>query len=151
MKTTPDQLAKTSTGNSQQIRHKEYSEIEKCILYCSALIGLKPEAFEIKVLSRFIKKNFAHLTIEQIIEAFELNSTGKHWKIIKPFGSFNSLFAGDILKHYDDFNKQRIINEKKSLPEPQKDYISYEEAKPYLDKMTKNINKLIIKQKKNKK
>ncbi len=121
-------------------------EIQQTLVYSAIMVGLKPEKMEIEIAERFIKKNYPLLNLENIIEAFELNSSGKNWKIIEPFGSFNTLFIGKILTAFEVWNNNKKLRELKALPEPKKkDLISHEEAKPMLDAMAKELKKIDMK------
>ena len=121
-------------------------EIQQSLVYCALMVGLKPEKMEIEIAQKFIKTNFPNLTLEELVNAFSFNSTGKYWQIIEPFGSFNTLFIGKILNANDVYLKSKRLREIKSLPEPVKnDLISHEEAKPMLDAMAKELKKIDMK------
>ena len=121
-------------------------EIQQTLVYCALMCGQKPEKMEIEIAQRFLIKNYYNLSIDEIIESFELNNSGKHWKIIEPFGSFNTLFIGKIISSYIDYkNKIKKYNENKLIEPPKKDLISYEEAKPYLKKLSAELKKIDLK------
>ncbi len=71
-------------------------DVGQTLVYTALMVGLKPEKIEIDIIVRFVKKNYPSLTLENIIEAFELNSSNKHWKIVEPYGSYNTIFVGKI-------------------------------------------------------
>lgn len=85
------------------------------------MVGLKPEAIEIQLASRFIKNNFHRMNIKQVIRAFELNSTGKYWQTIEHFGSLDSMFIGKVLKAYNEAKRLHAVkhnrSNQKKLPE----------------------------------
>ena len=121
-------------------------EIQQTLVYCALMVGLKPEKIEIEIAQKFIKTNYPNLTLEQLVNAFGYNSSGNYWQIIEPFGSFNTLFIGKILKANDVYIKSKELRKIKSLPQPVKnDLISHEEAKPMLDAMAKELKKIDMK------
>ena len=121
-------------------------ELQQSIVYCAIMTGQKPEKMEIQIASKFIKSNYPLLNIEDVIKAFEMNSSGKHWTIIEPFGSFNTLFIGKILTSFETYKRNKKAREKKSLPEPEKkDLMTHKEAKPYLKKLSEELKKMDLK------
>ena len=84
------------------------------------MVGLKPERMEIEIAEKFVKLNYPNLTLENIIEAFTLNSSAKHWNIVEPYGSYNTMFIGKILTAYELFNTSKKLREQKALPPPVK-------------------------------
>lgn len=110
------------------------------------MYGLKPDKIEIDIATRFTKKNYPTLTLENVLEAFELNTTGKNWTLIEPYGSFSNLFIGKVLTAYEVWLRSKTLREIKALPEPVKnDLISHEEAKPMLKALAKELKKIDLK------
>jgi hypothetical protein len=122
-------------------------EIQQTLVYCALMVGQKPDKYEIEILTKWLKRQRYNLTLEELILAFELNCTNKHWNIIKPYGSFNSLYVGEILSNYDIYKAKKIRRETLAIPEKPKQLITHEEAKPLLDKMSLFLKKMDLKHK----
>lgn len=121
-------------------------DVGQTLVYTALMVGLKPEKIEIDIIVRFVKKNYPSLTLENIIEAFELNSSNKHWKIVEPYGSYNTIFVGKILTSFEIWNQNKKLRELKALPKPvKKDIISHDEAKPMLKALAKELKKIDLK------
>lgn len=121
-------------------------ELQQTLVYGALMYGLKPDKIEIDIATRFTKKNYPTLTLENVLEAFELNTTGKNWTLIEPYGSFSNLFIGKVLTAYEVWLRSKTLREIKALPEPVKnDLISHEEAKPMLKALAKELKKIDLK------
>jgi copper chaperone CopZ len=121
-------------------------EIQQTLVYCALMVGLKPEKIEIEIAEKFIKSNYKNITLEEIVNAFGFNSSGNYWKIIEPFGSFNTLFIGKILNANQNYLQKKKFQELKALPiETKKDLITHEEAKPLLKKLSEELKKMDLK------
>ena len=121
--------------------------IQQALVYSALMIGLKPDKFEVEIVTKWLKRHRGSLTLEDLILAFELNSTNKHWNIIKPYGSFNTLYVGEVLAMYDIYKAKKTRSETLAIPVKPKECITHEEAKPLLDKMASFLKKMDMKQK----
>ena len=117
-------------------------ELEQTLVYCALMVGLKPEKFEIDIIKRWLIKHWPSFTLGDIANAFEINITSRHWDSIKPYGSFNAMFVGEILSQYDIYKRKKIASEIKQLPDPEKKKITHAEAKPMLEEMERYLKKI---------
>ena len=118
------------------IRKTHEADIQKAITYGCMLVGLKPEPLEITIVSKFVKDNFKNLTIKNVIKAFEINSSGKYWETIEPYGVLDTIFIGKILRNYTEEKRKYLVRQKqkanqKRLAEGKP--ATNETAKKYLD------------------
>ncbi len=120
-------------------------EIQQTLVYCAIMVGLKPDKIEIEIAEKFILMNYPRITINDLIKSFQLNSSGKYWNIIEPFGSFNTIFIGKILLNYNHHINKEKYNKIKQLEPPLKKSITHAEAKPMLDKMRNELKKINLK------
>ena len=143
------ELRKHEQENTQTISLRNLvgnKELQQTLVYTALMVGLKPERMEIEIAEKFVKLNYPNLTLENIIEAFTLNSSAKHWNIVEPYGSYNTMFIGKILTAYELFNTSKKLREQKALPPPVKnDLISHAEAKPMLEKLAAELKKMDLK------
>ena len=95
-------------------------ELQQTLVYGALMYGLKPDKIEIDIATRFTKKNYPTLTLENVLEAFELNTTGKNWTLVEPYGNFSNLFIGKVLTAYELWLRSKTLREIKALPEPVK-------------------------------
>ena len=132
---TQQTLLKNLDGNSKII--------QQTFVYCALMVGLKPEKFEIDMIIKFVILNYPTINNEEIIQAFQLNSSGKHWKTAEHYGSFSTLFVGKILTSFETHKRNKIHREQKALPSPEKtDIISHAEAKEKLKELGIYLKKI---------
>lgn len=106
------------------------------------LVGLKPEPLEISIVSKFVKQNFKNLTVKNIIKAFELNSSGKYWQTVEPYGVLDTIFIGKILRNYSEERRKFLVREKQKANQKrlqQGKPATSETAKKYLDMIRAEI------------
>lgn len=54
-----------------------------------------------------IEKNY-RITAPQVMEAFEMNSTGKNWEIIEGYNDLTTVFISKILNKYKQFKGEKL-------------------------------------------
>lgn len=120
------------------IRKVHEAEIQKAITFGCMLVGLKPEPLEINIVSKFVKDHFKNLTIKNLVKAFELNSSGKYWETIEPYGVLDTIFVGKILKLYAEEKRKYNIRKKQNPKQ-----LSLSEGNPATDEIAKKwLNKI---------
>ena len=120
----------------------ETKQLEQTLIFCALMVGCKPEKIEIDIIVKWLIKHHPQLSIGEIANAFEINLTNRFWEMKKPFGSFNCMFVSDIIIEFNKYKQNKIKTELNKLPQHKKELISYEEAKPMLDKMAKRLRKI---------
>tara|TARA_R110000751_G_scaffold15179_2_gene48996 strand:- start:52 stop:615 length:564 start_codon:yes stop_codon:yes gene_type:complete len=106
------------------------------------LVGLKPEPLEINIVSKFVKDHFKNMTIKNLVKAFELNSSGKYWETVEPYGVLDTIFVGKILKFYAEEKRKYNIRKKqnpKQLSLSDGNPVTDEIAKEWLQKIRKEL------------
>lgn len=121
-------------------------EFQQTLVYCALMVGLRPEKFEIDIVIKYLLSEHKTLCIEDLIKAFQQNSSGRNWTTIEHYGCFSTLFVGKICRNFEDHKRKEEARRIKALPEPEKkDIITHEEAKPMLEKMAKELKRLDLK------
>lgn len=91
----------------------------------------------------YIIKHFSDLTLAQIAEAFQMNTTGK-WKEVNPFNSFDNKYVGGVLRQYLEYLRKKKTKKIANIQAEVIQVLSQEELENY-QKESFNFIKAYIK------
>lgn len=59
------------------------------------------------MVKQFLVTNFGHLTVDEVLQAFQSNSVGDKWKRVQHYNrSLNCDYIGEVLASYNDYRSQ---------------------------------------------
>ncbi len=106
----------TKSARLAELGHDETKALGARLLDICRLIGIQEPPADILALLGFVKKYYPTLTIDQVSEAFLLNSAGRLIQKYEPYySSFDVTFIGNVLNSYTE--TKRLERLSKPAPE----------------------------------
>jgi len=95
--------------------NQKLQELKEAIAITGVTIGAKPPSDENEIAAynltiTQIQRHYPNITGPEIIQAFELNCTGKEWDTIESFGKLDFPLFGKVMKAYQEY-KRRAVRE----------------------------------------